>query len=155
LLEYLTSRVARRVKLANKRLELALLEQSINKTSLDAEIEVVNARKGIADINERITGQRSEQLTNENSLKQEGIAISKERISQLEAEAQAEADAAFKFGAKVSAQELLDAYKSERESLSAEQVMQAEIDAALSGRRIEVPSGSKCSPRTWRFSNRN
>jgi hypothetical protein len=126
------------MKLANKRLELALLEQSINKTSLDAEIEVVNARKGIADINERITGQRSEQLTNENSLKQEGIAISKERISQLEAEAQAEADAAFAISeAKVSAQELLDAYKSERESLSAEQVMQAEIDAALAAEELK------------------
>jgi len=126
------------MKLANKRLELALLEQSINKTSLDAEIEVVNARKGIADINERITGQRSEQLTNENSLKQEGVAISKERISQLEAEAQAEADAAFAISeAKVSAQELLDAYKSERESLSAEQVMQAEIDAALAAEELK------------------
>ena len=78
------------LKLANKRLELALLEQSINKDSVDAEIEVINARKEIADINERITGQRSEQLTNENSLIQENIDKQKEK-AELEAEAAREA----------------------------------------------------------------
>jgi hypothetical protein len=123
---------AEELKLSNKRLNLALMEQSINETSLDAEIEVINARKEIADVNERITGQRSEQLTNENSLKQEGIAISKERISQLEAEAQAEADAAFKIAeAKAEAQKVLDDYLAERESLSKEGMIQKEIDDAL------------------------
>lgn len=78
------------LKLANKRLELALLEQSINKDSVDAEIEVINARKEIADINERITGQRSEQLTNENALIQENIDKQKEK-AELEAEAAREA----------------------------------------------------------------
>jgi hypothetical protein len=73
------------LKLANKRLDLALMEQSINKTSLDAEIEVINARKEIADINERITGQRSEQLTNENSLLQENIEKQREK-NEAEAE---------------------------------------------------------------------
>jgi hypothetical protein len=68
--EILDEQSQEELKLANKRLELALLEQSINKDSIDAEIEVINARKEIADINERITGQRSEQLTNENSLLQ-------------------------------------------------------------------------------------
>jgi len=120
------------LKLANKRLELALLEQSINKDSVDAEIEVINARKEIADINERITGQRSEQLTNENSLKLEGIEISKERIKQLEEEAQAEADAAFKIAeAKIKAQNTLEEYLAERESLSREEMIQKEIDDAL------------------------
>jgi hypothetical protein len=78
------------LKLANKRLELALLEQSINKDSVDAEIEVINARTVIADINERITGQRSEQLTNENALIQENIDKQKEK-AELEAEAAREA----------------------------------------------------------------
>ena len=73
------------LKLANKRLDLALLEQSINKDSVDAEIEVINARKEIADINERITGQRSEQLTNENSLLQENIDKQREK-NEAEAE---------------------------------------------------------------------
>ena len=78
------------LKLANKRLELALLEQSTNKDSVDAEIEVINARKEIADINERITGQRSEQLTNENALIQENIDKQKEK-AELEAQAAREA----------------------------------------------------------------
>ena len=73
------------LKLANKRLDLALMEQSINKDSVDAEIEVINARKEIADINERITGQRSEQLTNENSLLQENIDKQREK-NEAEAE---------------------------------------------------------------------
>ena len=120
------------LKLANKRLELALLEQSINKDSVDAEIEVINARKEIADINERITGQRSEQLTNENALKKEGIDISKERIKILEEEAEAERVAAFKIAeAKAEAQKVLDDYLAERESLSREGMIQKEIDDAL------------------------
>jgi hypothetical protein len=73
------------LKLANKRLELALLEQSINKDSLDAEIEVINAQKGIAEIRERITSQKSEQLTNENSLLQENIDKQQEK-NEAEAE---------------------------------------------------------------------
>ncbi|MDB2510918.1 hypothetical protein N9X18_01955, partial [Gammaproteobacteria bacterium] len=73
------------LRLANKRLDLALLEQSANKTSLDAEIEVINAQKEIADIRERITGQKSEQLTNENSLLQENIDKQREK-SEAEAE---------------------------------------------------------------------
>ena len=67
-----------------------MLEQSTNKDSVDAEIEVINARKEIADINERITGQRSEQLTNENALIQENIDKQKEK-AELEAEAAREA----------------------------------------------------------------
>lgn len=130
--EILDEQTQEELKLANKRLKLALLEQSINKDSVDAEIEVINARKEIADINERITGQRSEQLTNENALKKEGIDISKERIKQLEEEAQAEADAAFKIAeAKINAQNTLEEYLAERESLSREEMIQKEIDDAL------------------------
>jgi hypothetical protein len=130
--EILDEQSQEELKLANKRLELALLEQSINKDSVDAEIEVINARKEIADIEERITGQRSEQKTNENSLKLEGIAISKEHIKQLEEEAQAEADAAYKIAeAKANAKKVLDDYLAERKSLSREEMIQKEIDDAL------------------------
>jgi hypothetical protein len=128
----LDEQAAEELKLSNKRLELALLEQSINKDSIDAEVEVINARKEIADINERITGQRSEQLANENSLKLEGIQISKDRIKQLQEEAQAEADAAFKIAeAKIAADQLLEAYLAERQPMSREEMMQKEIDDAL------------------------
>jgi hypothetical protein len=130
--EILDEQSQEELKLGNKRLELALLEQSINKDSVDAEIEVINARKEIADINERITGQRSEQLTNENALKKEGIDISKERIKILEEEAEAERVAAFKIAeAKAEAQKVLDDYLAERESLSREGMIQKEIDDAL------------------------
>ena len=130
--EILDEQSQEELKLANKRMDLALMEQSINKDSVDAEIEVINARKEIADINERITGQRSEQLTNENALKQEGIEISKERIKILEEEAEAERVAAFKIAeGKAEAQKVLDDYLAERESLSKEGMIQKEIDDAL------------------------
>jgi hypothetical protein len=130
--EILDEQSQEELKLADNRLELALLEQSTNKDSIDAEIEVINARKEIADINERITGQRSEQLTNENALKKEGIDISKERIKILEEEAEAEKVAAFKIAeGKAEAQKVLDDYLAERESLSKEGMIQKEIDDAL------------------------
>ena len=120
------------LKLANKRKELADLELSINKDSIENQVAVIDARKEIADINERITGQRSEQLTNENALKLEGIAISEERIKQLEEEAEAEAAAANKIAtAKIKADEALETYLAERRALSREEQMQAEINAAL------------------------
>jgi len=78
---------AKELELSNQRLELALMEESINKGSIDAEVEVINARKEIADINERITGQRSEQLTNENGLIQENI-------DKIKAQADVDAEAA-------------------------------------------------------------
>ena len=120
------------LKLANKRKELADLELSINKDSIENQVAVIDAQKEIADINERITGQRSEQLTNENALKLEGIAISEERIKKLEEEAEAEAAAANKIAtAKIKADETLETYLAERRALSREEQMQAEINAAL------------------------
>ncbi len=130
--EILDEQAAEELKLADKRLELALMEQSVNKDSIDAEVEVINARKEIADINERITGQRSEQLTNENSLKLEGIQISKDRVKQLQEEAEAERNAAFKIAeAKIAADQLLEAYLEERQPMSAEEMLQKEIDDAI------------------------
>jgi hypothetical protein len=130
--EILDEQAAEELKLADKRLELALMEQSVNKDSIDAEVEVINARKEIADINERITGQRSEQLTNENSLKLEGIQISKDRVKQLQEEAEAERNAAFKIAeAKIAADQLLEAYLAERQPMSAEEMLQKEIDDAI------------------------
>ncbi len=130
--EILDEQAAEELKLADKRLELALMEQSVNKDYIDAEVEVINARKEIADINERITGQRSEQLTNENSLKLEGIQISKDRVKQLQEEAEAERNAAFKIAeAKIAADQLLEAYLAERQPMSAEEMLQKEIDDAL------------------------
>jgi len=130
--DILDEQASEELKLANKRKELADLELSINKDSIENQVAVIDARKEIADINERITGQRSEQLTNENGLKLEGIAISKERIKQLEEEAQAEADAAFRIAeAKIAAEDLLESYLEERRVLSREEQIQKEIDDAL------------------------
>jgi hypothetical protein len=118
--------------LFNKKKELAELELSINKDSIDNQVAVINAETEIADVRERITGQRSEQLVNTNSLIRENTELIKAQQAAIEAEALAEADAAYAIAeAKIAAENLLEAYLSERESLSREEMIQKEIDDAI------------------------
>jgi hypothetical protein len=128
----LTKQSEDELALANKKKELAQLELSINKDSIDNQIGLINAETEIADIRERITGQRSEQLVNTNSLIRENTELIKTQQAAIEAEALAEAEAAFKIlEAKVLAEETLKAYLSERQTLSREEMIQKEIDDIL------------------------
>jgi len=130
--EILDDQAEKELALANKRMELAELELSVNTTSIDAQVEVLNAKVAIQEINERITGQRSEQLTSSNALILENTALLKEQTEALQAEAEAEAAAAFKIAeAKISAQKLLDDYLADREGLSKEEEIQREVDKVL------------------------
>jgi hypothetical protein len=119
------------LKLANKRLNLALMEQSTNEDSIDAEIEVINARKEIADINERITGQRSEQLTNENSLLQENIDKQREKNEAEAEEARIAAERQLQI-----AQELADSRIALIQDEELRRIM--EIDANLERQLAEI-----------------
>ena len=119
------------LKLANKRLELALFEQSINEDSVDAEIEVINAQKEIADIRERITGQRSEQLTNENSLLQENIDKQREKNEAEAEEARIAAERQLQI-----AQELADSRIALIQDEELRRIM--EIDANLERQLAEI-----------------
>ena len=58
-------------ELANKKIALAELELSRNKSNIDLQVALIDAQTELADLEERITGQRSEQLTNLNSLEKE------------------------------------------------------------------------------------
>jgi hypothetical protein len=58
-------------ELANKKIALAELELSRNKNNIDLQVALIDAKTELADLEERITGQRSEQLTNLNSLEKE------------------------------------------------------------------------------------
>ena len=128
----LTKQSEEELALANKKKELAQLELSINKDSIDNQVAVINAETEIADVRERITGQRSEQLVNTNSLIREHTEALKLQTEALRVEAEAEAEAAFKIvEAKILAEERLRAYLSERESLSREEMIQKEIDDAI------------------------
>ena len=119
------------LRLANKRLDLALMEQSVNKDSLDAEIEVINAQKEIADIRERITGQRSEQLTNENSLLQENIDKQREKNEAEAEEARIAAERQLQI-----AQELADSRIALIQDEELRRIM--EIDANLERQLAEI-----------------
>ena len=57
--------------LAEKKVALAELELSRNKDNIDLQVALINAETELADLEERITGQRSEQLTNEKALEKE------------------------------------------------------------------------------------
>lgn len=124
----LTKQSEDELALANKKKELAQLELSINKDSIDNQIGLINAETEIADIRERITGQRSEQLVNTNSLIRENTELIKTQQAAIEAEALAEAEAAFKIlEAKIAAEETLKAYLSERQMLSREEIIEKEV----------------------------
>jgi hypothetical protein len=57
--------------LAQKKVELAELELSRNKDNIDLQVALIDAKTELADLDERITGQRSEQLTNLKALEKE------------------------------------------------------------------------------------
>lgn len=128
----LTKQSEDELALANKKKELAQLELSINKDSIDNQIGLINAETEIADIRERITGQRSEQLVNTNSLIRENTELTKTQQAAALAEAEAEAEAAKKIAeAKIAAEETLREYLSERQTLSREEMIQKEVNDIL------------------------
>ena len=130
--QILDQQAEKELELSNQRLELALMEEEMNKDSIDAQVEVINARKEIADVNERITGQRSEQLTNENGLLQENIDKIKEQSAAKIEAAEAEAALLNKLAEdKIAAEESLESYLSERRALSRAEQIQSEVDLAL------------------------
>lgn len=57
--------------LRQKKLDLAELELASNKDNVDLQVAVINAKTELIDLEERITGQRSEQLANRNALELE------------------------------------------------------------------------------------
>ena len=69
--EILDAQFAEEKALADKKLELAELELSRNETNIDLQVALTNAKTELADLDERITGQRSEQLVNLTALQKE------------------------------------------------------------------------------------
>jgi len=82
--QILDKQLAEEQSLAQKKLDLAKLELSVNEDNLDLQKAVIEAETEIVDIEERITGQRSEQLTNTNALiKEQAEAINELRVAGL------------------------------------------------------------------------
>ena len=67
----LEEQLGKEQEIAQKRLDLAILEASKNKDSLELQKAVIAAETELVDIKERITGQESEQKTNEVALNKE------------------------------------------------------------------------------------
>ena len=82
--EVLDKQFAEEQALAQKKIDLAAIELSRNKTNIDLQVALINAKTEMADLDERITGQRSEQLTNLKGLE-------KEQADAIQATADAEA----------------------------------------------------------------
>lgn len=59
--------------LAQKKVDLAQTELDLNKDNIDLQAALIVAKTELIDIDERISGQRSEQMTNENSLLKEQL----------------------------------------------------------------------------------
>jgi len=71
--------------IALQRIELAEKELSKNKDNIDLQVALINAKTELVDLDERITGQRSEQLVNLTSLENEYKESIKETGIQLKA----------------------------------------------------------------------
>ena len=85
--EILDSQFAEEQALTQKKIDLAELELSKNKDNIDLQVALINAKTEMADLDERITGQRSEQLVNL-------IALEKEQQDAIQAEIDAKKKAA-------------------------------------------------------------
>ena len=92
--QILEEQFAEEQALAEKKLELAELELSTNEENIDLQIAVTNAKTEMADLDERITGQRSEQLINL-------ISLEKEQAEAIKATAEAQAQASKEFTDKI------------------------------------------------------
>jgi hypothetical protein len=69
--------------IANEKIRLAELELSKNKDNVDLQIALTNAQADLAEVEERITSQRSENKINETALEQEFVDAQKQGIITL------------------------------------------------------------------------
>ena len=73
----LDEQFAHEQELAQKRIDLAQMELDQNQDNIDLQVALINAKNEMADLDERITGQRSEQLVNTNALLKEQEELEK------------------------------------------------------------------------------
>ena len=78
--EILDEQFAKEQVIAQKRIDTAALELSRNKDNIDLQIALEDAKTSMLELDERITGQRSEQLTNLKALEAEQADALKEII---------------------------------------------------------------------------
>mgnify|MGYP003145828987 CR=1 FL=1 len=90
----LEEQFAKEEVLAQKKVALAELELSKNKDNIDLQVAVINAKTELADLDERITGQRSEQLVNEKALEAEREVFQQELLAKQQERTALEQEAA-------------------------------------------------------------
>jgi hypothetical protein len=127
--QVLDEQFAEEQALAQKKLKLAELELSRNKGNIDLQVAVIDAKAEMADLDERITGQRSEQLTN---LK----ALEKERLDAQLAAAKLIEDAKKKEAADAEA--LTKKLKEENEKQILDAKAKADEEFQLANERVEL-----------------
>ena len=71
--------------ITDKKVLLAEMELSTNKGNIDLQVALTNSKTELAELDERITGQRSEQLTNLNALQKEQSDINSQAVEQEKA----------------------------------------------------------------------
>ena len=76
----LNEQFAEEAALAQKRIDLAQMEADQNKGNIDLQVALINAKTELVDLEERIVGQRAEQLTNLNALEKEQADEEQARI---------------------------------------------------------------------------
>lgn len=133
--QILDEQFAEEQALAQKKVDLAALELSRNKDNIDLQVALIDAKTEMADLDERITGQRSEQLTNLKGLEKEQadaaqavIDAENKRLADIEAANQKELDLAQKLADEKKA---IDDKEAEEKEKHIESVKAMRIGAAM------------------------
>jgi len=92
----LDEQAVKELAIANMALKVAEMRAKASKLDKTIQEDYINALTQVADIQERIEGQRSEQLANENSLRKEAADAEKARQDELIAKAKERQDKAIK-----------------------------------------------------------
>lgn len=138
--EILEQQSKEELALANQKLTLAKEELALNPQNIDAQVKLQEALNGVADVEERITGQKSEQLTNEKALQDERTANLNElrKIGKTEVELSRE-EAQQKFEAQ---KQLIDRTISD-EKRKNEFIKQSQLELNESLNQIEAEEREK------------
>jgi LAS superfamily LD-carboxypeptidase LdcB len=132
--------------LAQKKIDLAALELSRNKDNIDLQVALIDAKTEMADLDERITGQRSEQLVNLKGLEKEqadaiqaAIDAENKRLADLEKSSKKRVEIAKETGeAEVKIEKLTAANKRSIIANSLGQVAQLMGEESKAGKALAV-----------------
>ena len=127
----LDEQLEKETELAQKKVDLAQLESDLNADNIDLQIALKEAKTELIDINERIIGQESEQMTNQ-------VALGKELL-----ESQNELSLIGKSNRELELEELEQWYKAQLELARKSGADTTEIEKSFAQKKLLIAQGER------------